>query len=99
MLDNAPDAIVISRATGRIALANRRAHEMFGYPSGTLVGMSVDALVPEEVRARHPAHRAGYLASTHPPLRRLPLRGRRADGTVFAVEVSLSAVTGPDGLT
>jgi two-component system, cell cycle sensor histidine kinase and response regulator CckA len=99
MLDNAPDAIVISRADGRIALANRRAHEMFGYPPGTLPGMSVDALVPEEARVRHPAHRAGYLASTHPPLRRLPLRGRRADGTVFAVEVSLSAVTGPDGRT
>ncbi len=97
LLDTAPDAVIISRADGVIARANRRAHEMFGYEAGALVGLSVDDLVPEEVHPRHPALRASYLASAHPPLRRLPLRGRRSDGVVFAVEVSLAAVAAPDG--
>jgi hypothetical protein len=96
MLDTAPDAVVISRADGVIVLANRRAHEMFAYPPDTLPGRSVDDLVPDDVRPQHPAQRAGYLAGEHPPLRRLPLRGRRSDGTVFAVEVSLAAVAAPD---
>jgi two-component system cell cycle sensor histidine kinase/response regulator CckA len=96
LLDEAPDAVIISRSDGSIALANRRAHGMFGYEPGTLIGRSVDDLVPDEIVAAHPAHRAGYLASAHPPLRRLPLRGRRRDGSIFPVEVSLAAVSSPD---
>jgi two-component system cell cycle sensor histidine kinase/response regulator CckA len=92
LIDTAPDAIIICRSDGTITMANRRAHEMFGYPPADLVGRSVDDLVPHEIRTRHPAHRAGYLAGEHPPLRRLPLRGLRRDGTIFAVEISLSAV-------
>ncbi|BAL88908.1 putative multi-sensor signal transduction histidine kinase [Actinoplanes missouriensis 431] len=93
LLDTAPDAIVVSRSDGTITLANRRAHDMFGYPAGELVGRAVDDLVPEDARSRHPARRSAYLAGDHPPLRRLPLRGLRRDGSVFPVEISLSAVT------
>ncbi|BCJ46291.1 histidine kinase [Actinoplanes ianthinogenes] len=99
LIDTAPDAIVISRSDGTITIANRRAHEMFGYPPGDLVGHSVDLLVPAEVRDRHPGQRARYLSGAHRPLRRLPLRGLRRDGTIFAVEISLSAVQGADGQT
>ncbi|MEV6599920.1 PAS domain S-box protein [Actinoplanes sp. NPDC051346] len=97
LVDEAPDAVIVSREDGTITLANQRAHEMFGYPTGSLLGESIDALVPDEVRPGHPAQREGYLASEHPPLRRLPLRGRRRDGQVFPVEVSLAAVTAPNG--
>src|SRR5690349_6454348 len=98
LIDNAPDAVIVSRSDGVISMANRRAHDMFGYPGGVLVGTSIDALVPDEVRPGHPGQRSGYLCGDHPPLRRLPLRGRRRDGTVFPVEVSLSAITldGPE---
>ncbi|MEU7901419.1 PAS domain S-box protein [Actinoplanes sp. NPDC049118] len=99
LVEEAPDAVIISGADGTIALANRRAHGMFGYPPGTLPGHNVDDLVPDETRPIHPGYRAGYLASEHPPLRRLPLRGRRQDGSVFPVEVSLAAVSAPDGDT
>jgi two-component system cell cycle sensor histidine kinase/response regulator CckA len=99
LLDTAPDAIIVSRSDGTITMANRRAHDMFGWADDDLAGTSVDDLVPEDTRDRHPQHRAGYLSGPHPPLRRLPLRGVRRDGTVFAVEVSLSAVAAPDGET
>ncbi|MGA5299972.1 PAS domain S-box protein [Nucisporomicrobium flavum] len=97
LVDEAPDAVIVSRADGAIVIANRRAHEMFGYEPGRLLELSVDDLVPHEVRARHPGHRAGYLAGQHPPLRRLPLSGLRSDGQVFPVEISLAAVTVPGG--
>ena len=37
LLDTAPDAIIVSRSDGTITLANRRAHDMFGYPADALV--------------------------------------------------------------
>ena len=96
LLDTAPDAIIVSRSDGIITMANRRAHDMFGYPAGEMVGRCVDELVPPEIRERHPRMRQGYLSGAHQPLRRLPLRGFRLDGTIFPVEVSLSVVTAPD---
>src|SRR3712207_1604480 len=89
LVDEAPDAVIVSRADGAIVLANRRAHEMFGYPPGALLQLTIEALVPDNIRAGHPAQGAGYREREHPPLRRLPLRGRRNDGQVFPVEVSL----------
>jgi two-component system cell cycle sensor histidine kinase/response regulator CckA len=99
LLDTAPDAIVVCRSDGLITLANHRAHDMFGYPPGALVGHCVDDLVPDDSREKHPAQRAAYLAGELTPLRRLPLRGLRRDGSVFPVEVSLSAVTAEDSET
>ena len=99
LLQAAPDAVIISRSDGTIIMANRRAHEMFGYPPDELLRESIDALVPDDVRARHPALRGGYLGSAHPPLRRLALRGCRRDGANFAVEVSLSVLASPEGET
>jgi two-component system cell cycle sensor histidine kinase/response regulator CckA len=99
LIDSAPDAIIVSRSDGVITMANRRAHDMFGYAADRLVGRPVDDLVPEDARGRHPDHRGAYLSGVHQPLRRLPLRGLRRDGSVFPVEISLSAVSAPDGET
>jgi two-component system cell cycle sensor histidine kinase/response regulator CckA len=99
LLDTAPDAIIVSRSDGTITMANRRAHDMFGWTEERLVGRSVDDLVPEEGRDGHPGQRRAYLSGAHQPLRRMPLRGLRRDGSVFAVEISLSAVAAPDGET
>ncbi|MEV6350209.1 PAS domain S-box protein [Actinoplanes sp. NPDC051851] len=96
LVDNAPDAIIVTRGDGTVTMANLRAHEMFGYPPGGLVGLPVDILVPEDARPRHPRHRAVYASGEHPPLRRTPLRGLRLDGTTFAVEISLAAVAEGD---
>ncbi|WP_204297206.1 PAS domain S-box protein [Actinoplanes campanulatus] len=86
LIDTAPDAIIVSRSDGTITMANRRAHEMFRYTTEPLVGRTLDELIPDDVPDAQPL-----------PLRRLPLRGTRCDGTVFPVEVSLSAVRAPDG--
>ena len=69
LVETAPDAIVTVDAAGLIVAANEHAADMFGYPAGDLVGRSVDELVPERVRGRHTAHRAGFFAA--PRLRRM----------------------------
>ncbi|GLW31969.1 histidine kinase [Actinoplanes regularis] len=99
MIDTAPDAIIVSRSDGVITVANRRAHEMFSYPPGRLIGIPIDDLIPEPARSKHATLRAEYLAGERPPLRRRPLRGRCYNGSTFPVEISLATVTAPDGET
>jgi diguanylate cyclase (GGDEF)-like protein/PAS domain S-box-containing protein len=86
-----PEAFLAVDAAGTIRFANPRAEQLFGYASGALRGRSVDALVPSALAARHGRHRASY---DHDPRTRpmgegLDLRGRRADGVEFPIDVAL----------
>jgi PAS domain S-box-containing protein len=92
LLEGAPDAMVCADAEGRIVLVNGQVGALFGYAREELIGASVDILVPEKVRGRHPAYRAEFLRNPQPrPMGSgLSLRGRRRDGTTFPVEVSLA---------
>jgi PAS domain S-box-containing protein len=89
----APNAILIVEEDGRIAYANSRAANLFGYELGALVGTSVDRLVPDAVRPIHAAHRARYFAhpETLPMGSGRDLAGRRSDGTTFPVEIGLTS--------
>jgi two-component system, cell cycle sensor histidine kinase and response regulator CckA len=99
LLEGAPDAVVCVRRDGQIALVNTQTERMFGYRRDDLVGQPVEVLLPEALRAEHPAHRVEYLAD---PVTRLmgadqEPSGRRRDGSTFPVEISLSRVDTADG--
>ena len=95
----APDAMIVTDAQGRIVLANPQAERLFGYTKTQLRSLSVDALVPEQVRATHHLHRQRFIAQ--PRLRPMgsgqELAGVRADGTLFPVEIALSPIQTEDG--
>jgi len=99
MLDFAPDGILVVAASGEIVFANGPATEMFDVGEAGLVGRSVDDLLPEDLRGAHRAHRTRYAAA--PAVRAmgagLQLRARRADGTEFHAEISLSPFASADG--
>jgi PAS domain S-box-containing protein len=99
-IDDAPDAVLVTDATGRIIFVNRQAETFFGYTQAELLGSSVDDLLPERFRHAHAGHRADYHAA--PRMRPmgigLDLFGRRKDGTEFPVEISLSPLSTPEGL-
>ena len=98
VVDAAPDGIIVADAAGQILLANRQTEVLFGYQRGDLLGHSVDDLLPESLSEVHRAHRTRYRAE--PRIRAmgagLNLLGRRSDGSVFPVEISLSPL-GTDG--
>ena len=100
VLDAAPDGIFIVDAQGRILLANRQAHAMFGYAPPELVGQLVEALLPETLRDRHTAHRDAYVRAprTRPMGSGLDLLGRRRDNSEFPVEISLSPMATAEGV-
>ena len=100
LLEAAPDAIIEVDGEGHIVLLNRVTEKMFGYSRDELLGGSVELLIPETFRARHAGHRAHYLSSptTRPMGGGLALQGKRKDGSMFPVEISLSPVESEDGL-
>jgi len=99
LFEMAPDAMIISDVEGRIVLANPQAEKLFGYTATQLRSLSVEALVPERVRATHHLHRERFIA--HPRMRPMgtgqELAGVRADGTLFPVEIALSPIQTKDG--
>ena len=100
-LDAAPDALLVITAEGRITMVNNQAETMFGYDANTLLTMSVDDLVPREIRADHHKMRAKFKAN--PSLRTLDagldLYGVRKDGSSVPVEIALSPLETEDGFT
>src|SRR5579884_4163941 len=94
LLDAAPDAMLVVDADGHIAFANRQTERLFGYARDELLGLPLDALIPERFRSAHAGYVRRYMSSpaTRPMGSGLELYGRRKDGTQVAVEVSLSPV-------
>ncbi len=93
LLEAAPDAVFVVDAGGHIVLMNSQAEVMFGYWRNELIGRSVDVLVPEEFRQKHAENRTKYI--TDPSLRHMSgpasdVRGRRKDGSLFYVDISLN---------
>src|SRR6185436_14345473 len=58
-----PDALIVADPGGAIVLANPAAANLLGYTTEELVGLNVDALVPDSIRPRHGAYRESYARS------------------------------------
>ena len=63
VFESAANGMVLVDAAGHIIMANSHLESLFGYAKDCLIGRSVDVLVPERVRAEHPALRTAYFAN------------------------------------
>ena len=101
LLDSAPDAMVIVNSDGFIELANKQSEKLFGYSQMQLVGQSVDVLIPAANQNDHGKHLKHFFSN--PRSREmgpgLSLEAVRKDGSLFPVEISLSPLEGPDGIS
>jgi PAS domain S-box-containing protein len=102
LLEAAPDAILEVDRLGRIVLVNLQAERLFHCARTDLLGKPIELLLPERFRGQHPGYRSAYFS--HPVIRPmgtgLELYARRADGSEFAVDVTLSPYEseGTDGV-
>lgn len=93
ILNMADIAIVACDETGTIIKGNRQATNMFGYSSSELAGLSVNNLIPPNLRPNHNKHIKGFIDAPHFNLQmhaRKPIAGCRKDGSIFPAEASLS---------
>ena len=100
LLEAAPDAVLCVDRDGQIALVNAQAERLFGYRREELVGQPVEILVPNAIKASHPARRATYVADPCPrPMGEgIELAARCRDGSTFSAEVSLSTIDTDEGI-
>ena len=96
ILDAAPCGIVMSRADGRIVLANAEAESLFGYARGELDERTIDTLVPERLRAEERGKRALLLADPARASARSESHGLRKDGAEIALDIAQRVVVARD---
>ena len=99
VLEAAPQGVVVTDDSGNIVLVNAELERMFGHTRSTLLGRSIEQLLPERFRTGHIAMRTRYLASPSPRAMGAgrELYGLRADGSEFPVQIGLNAVRTDDG--
>jgi PAS domain S-box-containing protein len=92
LLEASPDAVVAVDSDGIVVMASPAVKALFGFDTGEIVGQPVELLVPEESRLAHERHRHKYFeqATPRPMGLGLELIGRRRDGSLFPIDVSLA---------
>ena len=91
------DAVIVAdSATGRIVLWNRAATQIFGYSSSEALGLRVEDLVPERLKARHRAGMFNYRETGHGAYvdshELLELPAVRKGGEEISIEITLSPI-------
>jgi PAS domain S-box-containing protein len=99
MLESALDAVITMDNEGRVVEFNPAAERLFGHPADVAIGQEMaELLIPPALRDRHREGLRRYLETGESRIlgRRIELRGLRADGEEFPVELAVTAITGSD---
>jgi len=100
LFEYSPNAKVMVDSSGNIEMVNAQTERMFGYERAELIGQPVEVLVPERLRAHHPAMRDSFVVNPHarPMGAGRELFGIRKDGSEFPVEIGLNPIETEEGL-
>ncbi len=99
LLRSMADAVFEIDESSTILIANESAHRMFGWPSGELIGRKATVLMSPEDRIRHETGLRRYLETGESRIigKCIEVTGLRRDGSRFPCELSVAAMTLPDG--
>jgi PAS domain S-box-containing protein len=100
LLAGMPDGVVYSDAEGKIRFWNQGAVRIFGFTEAEALGLSLDIIIPENLRARH---WQGYAETMRTGQTRygdgqlLSVPALRKDGARISVEFTIVAFTDAAG--
>jgi len=99
VVEAAPNAMVMIDQAGKIIMVNTQAERVFRYSRAELLGQSVELLLPERFRARHPELQKTFFADPQPrPMGAgRDLYGLKKDGSEFPVEIGLNPIETDEG--
>jgi PAS domain S-box-containing protein len=95
IIESAMDAIVAVDGDQRIVSWNAAAVRMFGCAAADALGQPIERFIPQRAHAAHRAYIGKYSAGAdgaRPMSDRGPVAARRADGSEFLIEASISSV-------
>ncbi len=94
IVEGTHEAIVFADREGHVALWNGGAEEMFGYRADEVLGKSLEAIIPERLRARHDEGYRKVMAtgSTRYGSELLAVPALRKDGTRISIEFTIVLV-------
>ncbi len=92
VLEAAPEAMLIVDELGKIVFTNSRCQQLFGYESGAMLGLQVEALLPQELGNGHVLERQTFLREGRDRgmANARHVRALKADGNEFIAEIALS---------
>jgi len=93
-IEASPAAVIVTDVQGRIRFANAETLRIFGYQASELLGMTINALIPRNLRESHAQLHRDFFRN--PSKRAMgvgrDLRAVRRDGTEFPVEIGLTPI-------
>lgn len=95
VINTSVDGIIVIDAHGRIEAFNRGAEQLFGYPESEVLDRNVSMLMPSPHREEHDGYLQRYLTTGDARIigKGRRITGRRRDGTVFPVHLSVGEMT------
>lgn len=94
ILDSTADGLITISEKGIVETYNKTCEEIFGYKAEEVIGSNIKMLMPEQEAGEHDSYLSDYLKTGKKKVigNRLEMNGRRKDGTLFPIDISVAEV-------
>ncbi len=100
LLEQGPDAMLVTDPNGRVIYFNAQAERLFGYARVDIIGVPVEHLIPHHLQTRHVHDRRKFESA--PTFRHMSeariVPAQRKDGSQVSVTISLVPLPSADGV-